>query len=73
MFLAGQYHRWVVFLLAIAIVLACGEGGSLYAASSAPTLPTSLVKIAVSQTPLSSPFILLINWAFLNSKVSMWN
>ncbi|TXZ06379.1 ABC transporter substrate-binding protein [Vibrio mimicus] len=68
MFLAGQYHRWVVFLLVIAIVFGLWRGWESFAASSAPTLPTSLVKIAVSQTPLSSPFYIADQLGFFKQQ-----
>lgn len=76
MFLAQQSRRWIVYLSILVIAFVAWRWLTPLATAISVNSNAVPIKIAVSQTPLSSLFILLINWAFLSSRglmLSSWH
>lgn len=76
MFLARQSRRWIVYLSILAIAFVAWRWLTPLATAISVNANAAPIKIAVSQTPLSSLFILLISWAFLSSRglmLSSWH
>ncbi|MCR9388042.1 ABC transporter substrate-binding protein [Vibrio metoecus] len=68
MFLVRQSHRWVVYLLSVAMALGLWLWWKPLLNSTASVTTLVPIKIAVSQTPLSSPFYIADQLGFFREQ-----
>lgn len=76
MFLARQSRRWIVYLSILAIAFVAWRWLTPLATAISVNANAAPIKIAVSQTPLSSPFYLADQLGFLSSRglmLSSWH